>query len=323
MVAAPSGAVGQYVEGVRMSAPAGAALAVDHVVIGAADLDATVAFFDALGLTLHDRRKVDADEAAALHGLDAVTEEVMCRAPGADRAGVRVVATPLAAADRDDFFRGGHAIDLYTTDMARSVEVALAAGATVGPVVDYTFGPVHLTQAMAVGPDGIDVVFVGIDHRLPSLLDTEPDRLHSDVHSVVVAIDDHDAEVAFWSEFAGLEVRSRFPIDIPAVSDFMMLPRHAPVTLTVMTGPAAAPPRFELMSYDDAPGRLVPGRPLTAGSVVPVFEATAGSDDTVARLVAGGATIGDPVEVATGSARWLRSPGGVDAELRIRAGGRS
>ena len=40
-------------------------------------------------------------------------------------------------------------------------------------IADYTFGPVQLTQAQAVGPDGVDVVFVGIDHRLPSVLDAD------------------------------------------------------------------------------------------------------------------------------------------------------
>jgi catechol 2,3-dioxygenase-like lactoylglutathione lyase family enzyme len=128
--------------------PPESALALDHVVVGASDLEATVAFFVALGLAEQGRAKVPADVAAELHGVDGETEEVVLAvAAGSGSGGVRVVSTPLAQADRGDFFRGGHAIDFYTTDMARSVVVAQETGAEVGPVADYEFGPVHLTQA--------------------------------------------------------------------------------------------------------------------------------------------------------------------------------
>ena len=288
--------------------------------MGASDLEVTAAFFAALGLEPVERRTLPAQAARELHGIDDATEEVVLGVPGVTTGRVRVVATPLAQVDRGDFFRGGHAIDFYTTAMDRSVEAARAAGALVGPVADYPFGPVHLTQAQAVGPDGVDVVFVGIDHRLPSVLDAQRERLHSEVHSVVASVHDLAAETAFWTEVAGLDLRSQFPIDVPAVSEFMMLPRHAPVRMTVMTGPAAAPPRFELLAYDDAPGRLTPSRPLTAGSIVPVLR-TAALDAVLARLVAGGAGAGAVVE-SSGSggaaqrAAWVRSPGGVDVELR-------
>jgi hypothetical protein len=228
----------------------------------------------------------------------------------------------LAQVERGDFFRGGHAIDLYTTDMPASVDAARSLGAEVGPVADYEFGPVHLTQAQAVGPDGVDVVFVGIGHRLPSVLDAEPNRLHSEVHSVVASVDDLEVETAFWTKVAGLDLRSQFPIDVPAVSEFMMLPRHAPVKMSVMTGPAAAPPRFELLAYDDADGRLTPSNPLTAGAIVPVFT-VGGLDAYLSQLTAAGATAG-PIVVATGAdggeerAAAFRSPAGVDAELRER-----
>jgi len=313
-------------EEIRMSDPIGTpaapegVLALDHVVVGASDPEVTVAFFVALGLEVLERRTIDAAEAAELYALDTATAEVVLGVKSADAAGaggVRVVTTPLAQVDRGDFFRGGHAIDFYTTDITESVAVSKRAGAVVGPIADYTFGPVHLTQAQAVGPDGVDVVFVGIDHRLPSVLDTEPTRLHSEVHSVVASIDDFDAETTFWTEVAGLELKSRFPIDVPAVSEFMMLPRHAPVKMSVMTGPQAAPPRFELLAYDDADGRLTPSRPLTAGAIAPVFLVD-GLDAFVARVSAGGASAGTVVAAAEGRTCWLRSPGGVDVLVRER-----
>jgi catechol 2,3-dioxygenase-like lactoylglutathione lyase family enzyme len=293
------------------------ALAADHVVVGAGDPAATVAFFEALGLTVLERRTLAAEVAADLHGIEGSTEEILLGVPGRPTGGVRVVATPLPQVDRGDFFRGGHAIDFYTTDMAASVTSAQGAGAVVGPVAEYPFGPVELQQAQAVGPDSIDVVFVGINHRLPSVLDDEPTRLHSEVHSVVAAVDDLAAETAFWTEIAGLELKSQFPIDVPAVSEFMMLPRHAPLKMSVMVGPGAAPPRFELLAYDDAEGRLTPSRPLTAGAIVPVFTVS-GLASFRELLLAGGATAGAPIETDGTLACWVRSPGGVDVELRER-----
>jgi len=303
-----------------MTAPSD--LALDHAVVGASDVAVTVAFFEALGFQMLARHEVGADVAAALHGLAGATDEVVLAVPGATSGGIRVVATPLAQVDRGDFFRGGHAIDLYTTDINASVAAARGAGAVVGPIADYAFGPVHLTQAQAVGPDGVDVVFVGIDHRLPSVLDAAPQRLHSEVHSIVASIDDLAAETAFWSEVAGLTLRSQFPIDVPAVSDFMMLPRHAPVRMSVMAGPEARPPRFELLAYDDADGRLTPSHPLTAGALVPAFMVD-DLDAFLATVTAAGAASGDVVVApgaGTPAARtlWLRSPGGVDVELRER-----
>ena len=150
------------------------------------------------------------------------------------------------------------------------------------------------------------------------MLDTDPERLHSEVHSVVASIDDLAAETTFWTEVAGLELKSQFPIDVPAVSEFMMLPRHAPVKMSVMTGPGALPPRFELVAYDDADGRLTPSRPLSAGALVPVFT-VAGLDAFTDTLVAGGASAGPTVVVDGTHARWVRSPGGVDVELRERS----
>jgi catechol 2,3-dioxygenase-like lactoylglutathione lyase family enzyme len=290
-------------------------VAVDHVVVGASSIQATIDFFGALGFVVLDRRPLAAESAAALYGVDGTVDEVLLGVPGAAGAGVRVVSTPLPKAARDDFFRGGHAIDLYTTDIHRSVAIAKDTGATVGSVADFAFGPVQLTQAMAVGPDGVDVVFVGINHRLPSVLDSAPDLLHSEVHSVVASVDDLATETAFWTETVGLDLRSQFPIDVEAVSEFMMLPRHAPMKMSVMCGPDAAPPRFELLTFDDAPGRLSPSRPLTAGSVIPVFR-TADFDATVARLVGGGASAGAVVGEPGARAVGLTSPGGVDLELR-------
>ena len=267
---------------------------VDHAVVGASDLAATVAFVTALGFEAVERRDLTADQAFDLYALPGATTEVVLTAPGATAGSVRVVATPLPRPTTDPYRRGGHALDLYTTDIERSMALSAAAGATVGPLADYEFGPIHLRQGQATGPDGVPWVFVEIAHRLPSVLDTDPQRLHSELHSAVWAVDDLDATTAWWTDVVGLDLRSRFPIAEPAVPAFMGLPRPTTLAMSVLTGPAAAAPRFELLAYDDEPGTRVPVVPLTAGGTIPVLEC----DDLGAaldRIRAGGGVPRNPV----------------------------
>ena len=294
-------------------------LRVDHAVLASADLESAAAFVRALGFDELARHELDSATAGTLYGIPQATTEVVLGVAGAATGQVRVVATPLPGPAPDPYPRGGHALDLYTTDIERSLRVAEEAGAEVGPLADYTFGPVHLRQGQATGPDHVPWVFVEIGHRLPSILDERPDLLHSELHSAVWSVDDLDAATAWWTEVVGLELRNRFPITEPAVSHFMGLPRVTPLAMSVLTGPGAGAPRFELLAFDGEPGPFVAPLPLVAGATLPVLVA----DDleiTLARLVAGGAEAGETVVVpAPGGeqrAVVVSGPHGLGLELR-------
>jgi catechol 2,3-dioxygenase-like lactoylglutathione lyase family enzyme len=293
---------------------------VDHAVVGASDLAVSVAFVSALGFEVVDQRELSPEQAGDLYALPGGTTEVVLAAPGAAAGSVRVVATPLPHPAYDPYRRGGHALDLYTTDIERSLALSAEAGAEVGPLADYDFGPIHLRQAQATGPDGVPWVFVEIAHRLPSLLDAEPERLHSELHSAVWAVDDLDATTAWWTDVVGLDLRSRFPITEPAVPAFMGLPRPTTLAMSVLTGPAAAAPRFELLAYDDEPGVHVPVVPLVAGGTIPVLE-SADLGAALDRIRAGGGVPRTPVRAPgiDGSAQLacvIAGPDGLGLELR-------
>lgn len=292
----------------------------DHAVVGASDVDRAVVFYRAFGFTERRRGTIDAAAAQALYGVETTVDEVVLGVDGSDHGLLRIVSTPLPEPDRGDFHRGGHALDLYTTDIEVSVATARDQGAVTGPVADYPFGPVQLTQAQTYAPDHVPLVFVGINHRLPSVLDERPDLAHSELHSIVACVDGIEAETDFWIDVVGLRKQSAFPIDVPAVSEFMMLPRHAPVHMSVMRGPDGLPPRFELLSFDDADGAYVASRPLVPGGLLLGLSI----DDVagfIAHLAAHGARTGDVVEVpglhgGVQAAAWACTPGGVDFEVR-------
>ena len=270
----------------------------DHAVVGASDPAATVAF-----LQLFDLEQLGPGSAAG----------TFLGVPGSEGA-VRVRAADLPARPAGPYATGGQALDFYTSDMARSLEVVDGAGLRRGPAVAYAFGPMRLGQVLVQGPDDLVVVLVEVDHRLPSALDSAPDRLHSQLHSVVWGVRDVDAATAFFAGPAGLALRATFPLAAPEVSTFMELPRPSPMHMSVLSHPDARAPRFELLSFDagsEAPGEggHRAGHPLAAGGFVPAF--TTSDLDAVEALV-GGHRRTD----ALGAALLATTPDGVDLEVR-------
>jgi catechol 2,3-dioxygenase-like lactoylglutathione lyase family enzyme len=271
-------------------------LVFDHVVVGASDVSAAVTFFRLFGLQTLDARAGDWVGVPGTSGV--IRVERVDGPPGP--------AGPYAT--------GGQAIDLYTRDLVASVELVDAAGLDRGPAVEYAFGPLQLGQVMVSGPDGLPVVLVSIDHRLPSALDHEPARLHSQLHSMVWTVTELEEATAFFTDVAGLSLRATFPLAEPAVSEFMQLPRHSPMRMSVLSHPDARPPRFELLAHEagvaepDEVGHR-PGRPLSAGAMLPVF--------TTAHLTHAADVLGGTICVdELGSRLDLRSPGGIDMEVR-------
>ena len=295
---------------------------VDHAVLGCTDARVTAYLFEAYGFVIDAERTLSVEAADALYGLEHAATELVLGVEGAASGGLRLVETHLPEPEFDAYARGGHALDLYTTDMDASVAVGRAAGAKVSIIADFTFGPVHLRQSMATGPDGVMIVFVEIAHRLPSVLDSQPDRLHSQLHSIVQVVEDLDAATAWWTDVVGLNLRNRFPISEPAVAEFMGLPRPTPLTMSVLTDADVSAPRYELMAYDGEPGGYHGTRPLRPGGVRPVMTVI-DLGSTMDRLIGGGADAGavvDALSIAGQSQRAvvLTGPGGLDVELRER-----
>ncbi len=231
------------------------------------------------------------------------------------RGALRIVEVEGTTPALGPYATGGQALDLYTRDMTRSLELIDAAGLARGPAVAYAFGPMQLGQVLVHGPDGLALVLVEVDHRLPSVLDQDTHRLHSQLHSIVWSVEDLEAATAFLSGPAGLSLRATFPLDAPEVSEFMLLPRRTPIRMSVLSASDAQAPRFELLTYDRTAVRADevghrPGQPLAPGGLLPVFVT---SDLEAAAGVLGGALDAD----ALGSKLVVVIPGGIDVEIRL------
>lgn len=273
-------------------------LVFDHAVVGASDPTATVAFLQAFGL----------EELAP-----DTTAGTFLGVPGAEGA-IRVRPADVPGQAAGPYATGGQALDLYTSDMARSLDVVDRLGLRRGPAVAYAFGPLRLGQVLVHGPDDLVVVLVEVDHRLPSALDAAPGRLHSQLHSVVWGVHDLGAATAFFSGPGGLALRASFPLAAPEVSTFMELPRPSSMHMSVLSHPDARAPRFELLSFDagsEGPGEggHRAGHPLAAGRFLPAF--------TTGDLVAVEALVGGHRRTdVLGESLLATAPGGVDLEVR-------
>lgn len=286
----------------------------DHAVVGATDVDATVAFLTALGFAVTAEDDLDTAAARGLYGLERPLRQVWLGMPGAPAGGVRVVACDETSGPPQAFARGATALDLYTRDMDASLRTAAAAGAHCGPVGRYAAGPAAIAEARAIGPDGLPVVFIDITQRRPSVLDRAPDRLHSEVHSIVWAVEDPEAAAAPWSA-AGLDVLADLTLRDPSIDIFLELPEPGTaLRLVLLAGPDQAPARLELLAYERTrPAR--PSWPLRGG----LHAAALVVDDLDAALAALPAVrAADPVAVPGGRAATAVAPGGLRVELRER-----
>lgn len=286
-----------------------------HVAVGCTDLDATTRFLQTFGFEADGDAVLPPEVTAALYGADGPLPQRWLAVPGAERGRIRLVQTASPPAGAGPFDQGAHAIDLYTTDIARSVAQAREAGGRAGPVGSYRAGPLQVHEVKTHGPDGLPLVFIQVDRRRPSVLDAAPDRLHSEVHSIVWTVDEADMEaaLAFWRDTAGLSVLLDAALADPQIAMFMELPRDdVTVRLALLADADVSPARLELLTFPEDRGAPSPTA-LLAGSFLPGFTV----DDLGAAMASlPGASFGEVVALPGGgrAARGV-APGGVAFEL--------
>ena len=130
------------------------------VVVGASDMEAVAEFLILFGFEKGPTGPLPADAAAALYGIDGPVVELVMAVPGAPRGRVRLVSTPNPARSYASFDARPFAIDLFTTDMDRSVALANGGGYHASPITDHNFGPVTIREVEITGPDKLVVTLL-------------------------------------------------------------------------------------------------------------------------------------------------------------------
>ena len=248
---------------------------------------------------------------ARSYGVPAGGEEITMRVPGTAVGGIRIVATDQPPVTAGSWDRGPFAVDLYTRDMDRSLALAVDAGAAHKGRMVYEFGTMRLEEGKTTGPDGVRLVFISNSTRRPSILDTDPDRLHSEVHSIVNIVESVDRFSVAWHEGAGLTVLGDAVIESPGLADLMELPKVVRARMGLYCDSDVTPIRYEALEFlglsDDDAISLAPQWPLRPGQPLGVF-VVSHFDDALLALDENGFSMEGDVEDD-----GVRSAMGVDA----------
>ena len=244
-----------------------------HAVVGCSSLGASVEFLRLFGFGEPTTSTLPAEAARALYGLESSTEEAILKVPGASLGYVRLAGTPNPKRSFDNLDNRPFAIDLFTTDLDRSLALAGQNGFHSSPVATHQFGPISIREVEIKGPDDLIVTLLESAARRPTILDSEPDRLHSEIHALVWSVKEIDKLLPFWIEQVGLETLTDAVFDSPEMGAVLGVPdRRIKARLAVFADSEAQPIRLELIEFLGEPAADHPNFPLAAGLYAPAFE---------------------------------------------------
>lgn len=218
-------------------------LYIQEATVAVGDLDAAITFHrDAFGFTVLER-----------HG-----ESVLLGAADAPSGRIRLIgADGLSEADSraSVWDIGARLFGLYSRDLERTSRSVSGAGGEAGPIVTYPYGAGTLSEVLAYGRDNvwwtIPLAKAGA-HRPSAAYSADADRLHSELHTVVLVVDDHDRALEFFRA-GGMETVFDGEMSGPDFERLIGMPEGAAIRLSFLGGPDHQPARLELMSFTGTP----------------------------------------------------------------------
>lgn len=243
------------------------------VVVGASNPSSTAAFLSMFGFEQQTSGILPELAARALYGLDGPADEVLMAVPDAELGRVRLIATPHPLRSFTGFDARPFALDLFSTDIEASHALAVKHGYDASPITDHHLGPVVIREVAITGPDQLKVTLLWqTAGRRPSILDREPDRLHSEVHAFVWSDSDLDGVLGLWEDL-GLVKLLDVVLETPGLGDLVgVQDEDLKMRLTVLADSEARPIRVEFVEFVGKQATSRPSLPLAAGLHAPAFE---------------------------------------------------
>ncbi|GAA0949541.1 hypothetical protein [Actinocorallia libanotica] len=235
--------------------------------------------------------------------------EVLLGVPGVETGRLRLVPAAEGAEEAEPrvWDVGPRLLGMYSRDLERSTRMIDEAGGRSREPVTYPYGAASLSEAVALGSDGVwwTLPKAGPGHRPSPALEGDPERLHGELHTAVLVPADHDEALRFFTEAGGLQVAFDGEMGGEPFERMIGMPPGAALRLSFLVSADQAPARLEIMSFTGVEARDLSGRPLGLRRLV---FAAADPDATAAALrVCGGVPVGE---------RVVRGPAGVEVELR-------
>ncbi|WP_110241540.1 VOC family protein [Nocardioides gilvus] len=270
-------------------------ICIREVVVACRDVAATTRFYaDAFGFDVVERSARGVLLAAG--GAPSGRLRLVPAAGGPAAGGPAAEGTDPqdAAAERAEVWDlGARLLGIYSRDLEDTYDAVAAAGGRPRRPVTYPYGAASLSEIVAGGPD--DVWFtvpraVTGAHRPSAAYAGNAERLHSELHTAVLVVEDHDAALAFFTA-GGLETVFDGEMAGADFEELTGMPVGATLRLAFLGGSEHLPARFEIMSFSGAPTRDLSGSPLGIQRLV--FACTDVATTRAALLAAGGEALVD------------------------------
>lgn len=178
---------------------------------------------------------------------------VLLGAPGSPAGRLRLVPAPRPAAPgrwRPSVWDlGPRLLGIYSRSPAVTVARVRAAGGEAGDPVSYPYRSASMTEALARGPDGLWWTIPAAAGLPSPALAADPYRTHSELHTAVLVVADHDAAVRFFVVGGGLCPLFDGTMAGEPFERLVGMPAGASLRLTFLVGPERSPARLEIMSF--------------------------------------------------------------------------
>lgn len=187
-------------------------------------------------------------------------QSVLLTAGGSEvgRLRLELLDNPSGAGDADTapWDPGARLLGIYSRDLDVTVEGMRAAGGEPRDAVSYPYGSSTLSEMVGRGTDGVwwtAPLAVTGQHRPSPAFASDPDRTHSELHTVVLVVDDHDEALRFFTA-GGLVTVFDGTMQGGQFEDLVGMPPGASLRLSFLGGEEHLPARWELMSFTGVSG---------------------------------------------------------------------
>lgn len=178
--------------------------------------------------------------------------DVLLGVPGCAGGQLRLVTADSSVAEPPAVWDlGARLLGIYSHDLDHTAAAMASAGGAPRTPVTYPYGTASLSELVGRGADGIwwtIPLAVPGAHRPSEAYAAEPERQHSELHTAVLVVDDHDGAVAFF-EAAGLTTAFDGSMSGAPFDDLVGMPADAALRLAFMVGSDQASARLEIMSF--------------------------------------------------------------------------
>lgn len=251
-------------------------------VVGATDIGRMALFFGAFGMRPRSIGTVEAEAANALYGLDRPARQIEMITVGSDRT-VRIVETPHPGLPFVPLTGGPYGLDFFSNDVDTTMALVTAAGGhNATEFVEFGLEPTKHPDAATTptscenllqGPDELGMYITDVTRTAkprPSLLDTKPELMTSELIEICWVVADLDREREFWEREVGVEVVFECYAENEGMVALMRHP-HPTLLRCINVSDDEAHTRIEFMSYPEETITTSANWPLRGGLFASLF----------------------------------------------------